>query len=446
MASVLFGSCNRQNLPQPHWHKMLEILASDGSQQPEYFFWLGDAVYARNRTLEGLSAAYTTLKNNGYYERFIKQLYIDGIWDDHDLGINDAGKFTPDILERASMYIQFLNQGRIVTRKNPASRIQEKGGLYHTRIMKNRNSGGGVAKFIFLDTRFNRDHHYVRSLGEIKLPFTALFAAAFRAFYSILGFGTEYSGDILGEKQWAWLESELSSDPKRSKEDDKTPISKHLVADYHVIISSIQVFTSNPAVESWGHFPVARRRLVEMLERIEPSGLAFLSGDVHHAETITIKGNSHEAESTNIDAGGLVKNGQWSEITSSGLTHSASDGLLNSILCPLMLSTFSSHRIAAMGDATFAGKNFGSLQFDKHSMNVSVRDLTSGRIALTRTIYPSSPTGTFKAQIDPFPVLSLTQLTLVASALLFLLSLTCCAGLYRRGKILGGENGQKKKK
>jgi hypothetical protein len=40
----------------------------------------------------------------------------------------------------------------------------------------------------------------------------------------------------------------------------------------------LQVFTSNPWVESWGHFPAARRRLVALLERHRPKGLLLLSG------------------------------------------------------------------------------------------------------------------------------------------------------------------------
>ena len=46
----------------------------------------------------------------------------------------------------------------------------------------------------------------------------------------------------------------------------------------------VQVFTSNPWVESWGHFHAARLRLVALLERHRPKGLLLLSGDVHFSE------------------------------------------------------------------------------------------------------------------------------------------------------------------
>lgn len=37
-------------------------------------------------------------------------------------------------------------------------------------------------------------------------------------------------------------------------------------------------------MESWGHFPLARRRLFDLFERTKPAGLLLLSGDVHFSE------------------------------------------------------------------------------------------------------------------------------------------------------------------
>lgn len=378
--AVLFGSCNRQNLPSGHWLRMLQALHNEG-QHTEAFFWTGDSVYAKNNSLAGLKAAYATLSSDVNYRTFLRQLYIDGTWDDHDFGINDAGKHAPDKMERALAYLQFLNTGRTITRKPTAlvKNVEEKSGLYHARVVKNRQGGGGVAKFLFLDTRFNRDHHFVRSLGEVKLPLTALIAAAFRTTYSLLGFGREYAGDVLGDKQWAWLEQELAS--RTTKGLGGKRANATLDVDYFVIVSSIQVFTSNPAVESWGHFPKAKRRLVDLLRRYNPSGLVVLSGDVHHAETITVPvvqlGNKHDEQQQT-----------WIEVTSSGLTHSAADGVLNRLLCPLMLWAFSSHRVS-VEDSTYMKRNFGSIVFDKSSMNVSVRDSVSGAVVLNRVVRPT---------------------------------------------------------
>ena len=148
----------------------------------------------------------------------------------------------------------------------------------------------------------------------------AIIAAAIRLFSSVMGLGNTYDGDVLGEEQWLWLENILSrksdsssicegssnnQENKKSELDDNsyyrqiydfvsffTPSSlissstsndsgssssgiydvcdkldsEDSDVDYHVIVSSIQVFTTNPVVESWGHFPYAKQRLVSFID------------------------------------------------------------------------------------------------------------------------------------------------------------------------------------
>lgn len=416
---VLFGSCNRQSLPQSHWETML-LTAKTRFLSPEFFFWTGDAVYAKGQGLADVQLAYDQLLKNPYYGSFIHHLTIDGIWDDHDYGINDGGRFVAKKTARGVMFMNFLGSGRPVRGKveSIAARITEREGLYHSRTVKNR-AGGGVAKFIFLDTRFMRDHHFVQSLGEINAPLTALIAAAFRTLYSVLGFGRTYDGDVLGEKQWKWLESELSAN------------NTHAPIDYHVIVSSIQVFTSNPVFESWGHFPVAKRRLVDLLSRTDPSGLLVLSGDVHLAESITLTSpGSGESED--------CSKREWLEVTSSGLTHSAADGLMNKLLCPLMLSAFSRHRHSSTNDTVFVGKNFGLISFDKSLLNVSVFSLSEkgGGMDLpiihrTKTPHQSIPgRGACPVDVVDFPLFSPLSIFIL---LVFFLSVITTTNLsYRR--------------
>ena len=52
----------------------------------------------------------------------------------------------------------------------------------------------------------------------------------------------------------------------------------------HLIVSSVQLLTSNPLVESWGHFPVSKARLLALLAEARPAAALVLSGDVHFAE------------------------------------------------------------------------------------------------------------------------------------------------------------------
>ena len=44
------------------------------------------------------------------------------------------------------------------------------------------------------------------------------------------------------------------------------------------------MLTSNPLVESWAHFPAAKRRLLRLLQDTNPANLLLVSGDVHYAE------------------------------------------------------------------------------------------------------------------------------------------------------------------
>ena len=109
---------------------------------------------------------------------------------------------------------------------------------------------------------------------------------------------------ILGEAQWSWLEREL----QENSNDNNT---------VHIIVSSIQVLTTNPFVESWGHFPDELVRLLRLLNN-NLSGVILLSGDVHYAE---ISSTMHAMTNHDDDHDDLEKRSLF-EVTSSGLTHS----------------------------------------------------------------------------------------------------------------------------
>ena len=120
------------------------------------------------------------------------------------------------------------------------------------------------------------------------------------------------AGTILGEEQWKWLESQLHESN----------------AQVHVIVSSIQVLTTNPVMESWGHYPQERHRLLKLVNGV--SGSVLLSGDVHHAEMF---GPKHFTTSKRL-----------LEVTSSGMTHTCATPLYGYYLCQPLLETFDAHR------------------------------------------------------------------------------------------------------
>jgi PhoD-like phosphatase len=190
---------------------------------------------------------------------------------------------------------------------------------------------------------------------------------------------------MLGDSQWQWLESTL----------------KHSPADFHIVVSSVQVLTTNPVVESWGHFPEEKKRLLKLMEYLDPPGLVFLSGDVHHGELSrarVVRGSRED---------------MWVEVTSSGLTHTCGDSFINKILCPNMLRTFSKHRLPSSDNHDedipstkhrksdtnvtvrrenfYIGKNFGLIVDASNetmfSLNISVMGVESNRAELTHIVH-----------------------------------------------------------
>jgi alkaline phosphatase D len=151
---------------------------------------------------------------------------------------------------------------------------------------------------------------------------------------------------LLGEEQWAWLEDLLSSE-----END---------ASVMVIVSSIQVFTTNPVMESWGHFPTERDRLVRLLSKAsEKQGIVVLSGDVHHGEILD------PAATTSAAAASFL------EVTSSGLTHDCSMPFYGA-MCQPLLDGFADHRFSSSSNY-YIGRNYGSLSVDWSSRKFTVQ-------------------------------------------------------------------------
>lgn len=332
---IAFGSCNRQRLPQSFWKEI-------DSLHPDLFLWTGDAVYTKDYSFAALPTAFQQLLNDGNYTSFAAHTPIDGVWDDHDYGVNDGGVNVVDKARRAQEYMRFLQQSNHNSSLSPSSDsapgkeeswmdLTGEHGLYHSRTVQ---MGPASVKILFLDTRSFRENHFIPSLGQIKFPLSAIIASAIRGAYSVLGFGRQHAGDVLGTEQWVWLEKELAES----------------TADVHFIVSSIQVLSSNPVVESWGHFPVAKRKLLDLLAKYDPKHLHFLSGDVHLAEI---------SQATVHRSDGSVS--RWQEITSSGMTHTCQDNPINKVLCPAMLYLFHQHRTS--WKAFYTQRNFGTIEY-----------------------------------------------------------------------------------
>jgi alkaline phosphatase D len=219
---LAFGSCNRQNLPQPLWKDLL--LA-----RPQLWIWMGDNVYADTTVPGEMKKIYEQQLAHPGYSQVRAAIPVIGTWDDHDFGQNDAGRENPIKKEAQQQALDFLGEPAESPR-----RTQE--GLYTSYMFGPK---GKTLKIILLDTRYHRE-----SPGQ--------------------------ESDILGPAQWSWLEDQL----------------RNSTADVHVLVSSIQLLHPVPSrkMERWINFPLARQRMLSLLKETRPANFFILSGDRHFSE------------------------------------------------------------------------------------------------------------------------------------------------------------------
>lgn len=256
LSKIAFGSCARQDLSQHIWADIVDI-------KPDLWIWLGDNIYATPKaTPEILKEKYAAQKNNVYYQAFLKaNIPIIGIWDDNDYGMSDGGKNYAWKKESQQMMLDFLGVA-----VNAPQRKRE--GIYATYVY---GKAKRQVKVILLDTRYFRDNLVRDTVNKLYLP--------------------NPEGDMLGEAQWKWLESEL----KNSK------------AQVHIIASGIQILSNLHPFEKWSNLPNSRKKLFDLIQKYHPSNTILITGDRHVGE---------------IDVISLPNYKNLYEITSSGITHS----------------------------------------------------------------------------------------------------------------------------
>lgn len=251
---IAFGSCSKQYEEQPLWQEMLK-------HKPDLFIWLGDNVYADTYDMQQMAETYQEQKDNPEYLSFTTAVPVIGIWDDHDYGMNDAGKYYPKKDSSKQLMMDFLQ-----VPENSPRRARE--GAYESYSYPFADK---TIKIILLDTRYFRD-----SLQKSETR------------------GRRYepkeSGTILGETQWQWLANQLI-----------TP------GDVTIIGSSIQVISQEHGWEKWYNFPHERERLFNLIAESGAPNVFFISGDRHIAEVSKMQWADSDYP--------------LYDITSSGLTH-----------------------------------------------------------------------------------------------------------------------------
>lgn len=254
--SIAFGSCNKHDLSQQLWNPI-------NTDKPDVWIWLGDIVYGDTHDMDLLQEKYKLQNEVPEYQKLKANSTVIGIWDDHDYGINDGGKYYSKKEASQQLLLDFLDEPKESPRRN-----QE--GAYSSHSF---GTGDNSVKIILLDARYHRDT--LKKENGKYIP--------------------NMEGTVLGEAQWQWLENELKTSNARIT----------------IIASGIQVIPTEHPFEKWENFPQERERLLNLIASSKAKNPILLSGDRHIAEISLLKDFRFPY--------GLY------EITSSGMTHTWSN-------------------------------------------------------------------------------------------------------------------------
>lgn len=227
---IAFGSCAKQDLPQPIWHAVV-------AQTPDAFLMIGDNIYADTQDIRALRSKYAQLGAKPAFQKARKAMPFFATWDDHDYGQDDAGAEYPFKAASQQAFLDFWG----VPVDSPA-RTQE--GIYSSAIL---GTGEHRVQIIMLDTRYFRSS-LTRKFGRYVPNWNP-------------------GSTMLGEAQWNWLAREL-----------KKP------AEVRIIASSIQFASSDHGYETWGNMPYEKQRLLDLIAETQAKGVLIVSGDRHFAE------------------------------------------------------------------------------------------------------------------------------------------------------------------
>ncbi len=240
---IAFGSCNRQNLPQPLW----EVIAA---REPDLWIWCGDNIYGDSREAEVLEEKYRQQFERPEYAAFRERFPVIGTWDDHDYGENNAGADYPLKEIAAELALDFME----VPSDDPRRAREGIHGAYSF------GPEGRRVKVLLIDDRF--------FAVNPKKP----------------------GADLLGPAQQAWLEKEL-------RETD---------AQINLLVSGIQVLPAEHGWEKWANFPASREWLLALLKEHPVPGLFLLSGDRHIHEISLLEGAGPGGDLVEITSSGLT--------------------------------------------------------------------------------------------------------------------------------------------
>ncbi|MGV3541122.1 MAG: alkaline phosphatase D family protein [Rufibacter sp.] len=228
LTTIAFGSCNRQDLPQPLW---ADILVNN----PQLWIWLGGNVDNEETDFAVLPDLYQKQLREPGYSALKDATPIIGTWTHTDYGKPKAGKEFSQKEKSQQLFWDFMGLA-------PDSPLRQQEGIYSSHTFGPK---GQQVKVILLDTRYHRDSLFMEK--DVCRP--------------------NPKGDILGQAQWKWLEKELNSS-----------------AELTIIGSATQILPEEHPNEKWANYPKSRERLLKLVSRNNAGAVILLSGDRQFAE------------------------------------------------------------------------------------------------------------------------------------------------------------------
>ncbi len=271
-----FGSCNSPYNDQPLW----EWINKD---EPQLWIWGGDNIYAETEESALVRQTYEMQNKVEGYNELKQKTPIIGIWDDHDYGYDNADFTNPMKKESQKHFLDFVEEPLDSPRRK-----QE--GIYTSYEIGTEES---KVKFILLDNRY-----FLNDPNQ--------------------------EDNILGEKQWQWFE-------KQVKDSD---------AKINFIVSGLSVLSYViRRTEEWIDHKPAFDRMRKVLDKYNPSGVVFLTGDKHFSS--------------------IFKRFGHLEFMSSGLSHTVEGLLVRSY-------------VSRFYPNSFFGLNYGHVEIDWDSKPLAI--------------------------------------------------------------------------
>jgi len=259
LSRIAFGSCARQEEPQPVWDKIADL-------KPDVFLFIGDNIYGDSEDMNVLKAKYAKLGAMPGFQRLRATCPVLATWDDHDYGVNDGGREYPQRDASQQVFLDFF-------REPLESERRERPGVYASYIY---GPEGKRTQIILLDTRYFRSALKAAPKGDPRGPYLPT---------------DDPAATMLGDAQWAWLEEQL-----------KEP------AEVRIIASSIQVVAEDHGWEKWMNMPAERAKLFKLIRESKAAGVILLSGDRHLAELSMMDGGVgyplYDLTSSGLNSGG----------------------------------------------------------------------------------------------------------------------------------------------